>query len=114
AVAIEVPPETLDDVQDKIQGLAMDLATRLQPQSEIDRIVQPTLERTRRNIVTNVGYWMAMLANAHDDPSGLQYIRTEMSDYASVTREEGRAAAKKWLKPETAWRLKIGPGARAQ
>lgn len=114
AVAIEVPPETLDDVQDKIQNLASELALRLQPQSEIDRVVQPTLERTRRNIVTNVGYWMELLANAHDNPGGLQYIRTEMSDYAGITPEDVRAAAKKWFKPETAWRLKIVPGPGVQ
>jgi zinc protease len=114
AVAIEVPPETLDDVQNRIQGLATDLATYAQAQSEIDRIVQPRLEQVRRNIVTNVGYWMELLSNAHDDPGGMEYIRTEMKDYASITPEEVRAAARKWFKPETAWRLKIVPGPGVQ
>jgi zinc protease len=110
AVAIEVPPETIDSVQDQIQRLASRLAREPQPQSEIDRIVQPRLEQTRRNIVTNVGYWMELLANAHDDPAGMQYIRTELADYASITPADVMAAAKKWFRPETAWRLKIVPG----
>ena len=110
AVAIEVPPETIDSVQDQIQKLASRLAREPQPQSEIDRIVQPRLEQTRRNIVTNVGYWMELLANAHDDPGGMQYIRTELADYASITPADVMAAAKKWFRPETAWRLKIVPG----
>ena len=110
AVAIEVPPQSLDATQDAIQGIATKMATEPQPQSEIDRIVQPKLEQTRRNIVTNVGYWMELLSNAHDDPSGMQYIRTELSDYASITPQDVMAAAKKWFKPETAWRLKIVPG----
>lgn len=110
AVAIEVPPETIDSVQDRIQKLALDLATSLQPQSEIDRIIQPKLEQARRNTVTNVGYWMELLSNAHDDPGGMQYIRTELSDYASITPADVMAAAKKWFKPQTAWRLKIVPG----
>lgn len=110
AVAIEVPPETIDSVQDQIQALASKLGREPQPQSEIDRIVQPTLEQTRRSLVTNVGYWMELLANAHDDPGGLQYIRTELSDYASITQADVMAAAKKWFRPETAWRLKIVPG----
>jgi zinc protease len=114
AVAIEVPPQSLDATQDAIQGIATKLATEPQPQSEIDRIVQPKLEQTRRNIVTNVGYWMELLSNAHDDPSGMQYIRTELPDYASITPADVMAAAKKWFKPETAWRLKIVPGPNVQ
>ncbi len=109
AVAIEVPPETIDAVQDRIQALAADLGTYTQAQSEIDRIVQPRLEQVRRSIVTNVGYWMEFLANVHDDPRGLEYIRTELKDYASITPADIRDAARKWLTPETAWRLKIVP-----
>ena len=99
---------------DQIQQLALDLATKPQPQSEIDRIVQPKLEQARRNTVTNVGYWMELLSNAHDDPGGMQYIRTELSDYASITPADVMAAAKKWFKPETAWRLQIVPGPGVQ
>jgi zinc protease len=40
----------------------------------------------------------------------MNYIRTELSDYASITPEDVRAAAAKWFKPETAWRLKVVPG----
>lgn len=108
-VAIEVPPETIDNVQDEIQKLATELATVKQPQSEIDRIVQPKMEQARRNFVTNVGYWMELLANAQDGGGGLQYIRTELNDYQSMTPDDVLTAAKKWLKPETAWRLKIVP-----
>ena len=114
AVAIEVPPATINSVQDQIQAIAQKMADEAVPQSEIDRIVQPTLEQTRRNITTNVGYWMSLLANVHDDPSGLQYIRTEMSDYASITPADIQAAAKKWLKPGTAWRLQVVPGPKAK
>jgi zinc protease len=109
AVAIEVPPETVDDVQDEIQAIATDLATREQPQSEIDRIIQPRLEQARRNMVTNVGYWVELLADAQNGGRGLEYIRTELSDYASMTPADVLAAAKKWFKPETAWRLKVVP-----
>jgi zinc protease len=110
AVAIEVAPEMINEVQDQIQDIAKNLADHPVPQSEIDRIVQPSLEQSRRNITTNVGYWITLLANVHDDPSGLNYIRSEMTDYASITPADIQAAAKKWLKPETAWRLQVVPG----
>jgi predicted Zn-dependent peptidase len=72
--------------------------------------VQPKLEQARRNTLTNVGYWLELLSNAHDDPGGMQYIRTELSDYASITPADVMAVAKKWFRRETAWRLKIVPG----
>ena len=109
AVALEVAPETIDDVQNQIQAIATELATHKQQQSEIDRIIQPKLEQTRRNYVTNVGYWMELLANAQDGGGGLEYIRSEFKDYQSITPDEVMAAAKKWFKPETAWRLKVVP-----
>lgn len=109
AVAIEVPPETIDDVQNEIQALATQLATQPQPQSEIDRIIQPRIEQARRNLVTNVGYWVELLADAQSGGRGLEYIRTELRDYASMTPADVLAGAKKWFKPDTAWRLKVVP-----
>jgi zinc protease len=110
ALAIEVPPETIDSVQTQIQKIATDLATNPVPDSEVRRIIQPKVEQYRRAYSTSVGYWMELLANAHDDPSGMEYIRSEGSDYSGITPADIQAAAKKWLKPETAWKLKVVPG----
>lgn len=109
-LAIEVPPETIDDVQKQIQQIATDMATNPVPESEIQRIVGPKLEQYRRAYTTAVGYWMELLANAHENPSGMEYLRSEGSDYAAITPADIQAAAKKWLKPETAWKLKVVPG----
>ena len=108
-VAIEVAPNMIDEVQSKIQGIATDLATNPVPESEIQRITAPKLEQYRRAFTTSVGYWMELLGNAHDGGKGLEYIRSEGSDYASITPADIQAAAKKWLKPETAWKLKVVP-----
>jgi len=109
AVAVESPPELIDEIQGEIQNIATTLATVPQPASEISRVTQPKVEQARRNFVTNAGYWTELLANVHDDASGLEYIRTEMKDYREITPAEVQAAAQKWLKPETAWRLSIVP-----
>ena len=107
AVAVEAPPELIDDVQNEIQRIATDLATVPQPQGEIDRVVQPKIEQSRRNQAANIGYWTELLGNVHDDPSGLEYIRSEATHYRSITPADVQAMAKKWLKPETAWRLRV-------
>jgi zinc protease len=109
AVAVEAPPNLIDDIQSEIQSIAVMLANEPQPQSEITRVTQPKIEQGRRNFAANVGYWTELLANVHDDPSGLEYIRSEVSDYRSITPADVQAMAKKWLKPETAWRLRIVP-----
>ncbi|HPN04599.1 MAG TPA: insulinase family protein [Hyphomonadaceae bacterium] len=108
-VALEVAPNTIDDVQAKIQAIATDLATKPVPESEIQRITAPKIEQYRRAFTSSVGYWMELLGNAHENGLGLQYIRSEGSDYAGITPAEIQAAAKKWLKPETAWKLKVVP-----
>jgi len=108
-VALEVAPNTIDDVQAKIQAIATDLATKPVPESEIQRITAPKIEQYRRAFTSSVGYWMELLGNAHENGLGLQYIRSEGSDYAGITPAEIQAAAKKSLKPETAWKLKVVP-----
>lgn len=109
-VAIEVAPDMMDEVQSKIQAIATDLATTPVPESEIKRIIGPKIEQYRRAFVSSVGYWLELLANAHDDPGGMEYIRTEGEHYASITPADIQAAARKWLKPSTAWKLKVVPG----
>jgi len=52
---------------------------------------------------------MELLADAQDGGGGLEYIRSEFKDYQSMTPDDVLAAAKKWFKPETAWRLKVVP-----
>src|SRR5690606_11223626 len=99
----------IDDIQNEIQSIATTLATVPQPQSEISRVTQPKIEQSRRNFTANVGYWTELLANVHDDPSGLEYIRSEIGDYRSITPADIQAMAQKWLRPEKAWRLRVVP-----
>ncbi len=110
SVAMEVAPEIMDEVQTKIQEVATKLAKNPVPQGEIDRIVAPKIEQYRRAFASNVGYWVEYLSDAHDGGRGLEYIRSEGADYKSITPADIQAMAKKWLKPETAWKLKIVPG----
>jgi zinc protease len=52
------------------------------------------------------------MAGAQTDPRGLDLIRTQVSDYESITTADVQAAARRWLKPETAWKLKVVPEAK--
>jgi zinc protease len=108
-VMVEVPPEQVADVQAKIVDLAYFLASFEQPQSEVDRIVQPLLEATRREKASNPGYWMGNLAGVQTNPKALEAMRSMESDYTSITPADVHAAGKRWLKPETMWKLTVRP-----
>jgi zinc protease len=108
-VAVEVPPEQVADVQASIIEIANGLVQFVQPKSEIDRVVQPLIESNRRQRAGNPGYWLGSLAGAQTNPKVLEDLRTEESDYASITPADVQAAAKRWLKPEAAWKLKVQP-----
>jgi zinc protease len=108
-VAVEVPPEQVADVQASIVDIANGLAQYVQPKSEIDRVVQPLIELNRRQRASNPGYWLGSLAGAQTNPKVLEDLRTEESDYQSITPADVQAAAKRRLKPEAAWKLKVQP-----
>jgi zinc protease len=82
------------------------------PASEVRRIVAPRVEQSKRDRVSSAGYWIQNMAGAQTDPRGLDLIRTQVSDYESITTADVQAAARRWLKPETAWKLKVVPEAK--
>jgi hypothetical protein len=55
--------------------------------------------------------WLRNMAGAQTDPKGLDLIRSEAADYESITVADVQAAARRWLRPETAWKLKVVPEA---
>ncbi len=108
-VLVEVPPGMIDEVQAQMLAIAAQLAAYPMPNSEIDRVVQPLVESTKREMASNPDYWLAALANAQTNPKALDAIRTQTSDYLSITAKDVQAAAQRWLRPESAWKLRVQP-----
>jgi len=106
---VELPPDKLDGVLAQIEGIAADLANNPLPVSEVARITGPRIEQARREQAASAGYWIAFLAGTMKSPKKLDPIRTEIADYQSLTPADIQAAAKRWLKAETAWKLKVVP-----
>jgi zinc protease len=107
---IELPPEKLDAVLAQIEAIAVKLATDPVAVSEVTRITGPRIEQVKRERASSAGYWAAYLAGASADPARLEYLRNELSIYQSMAPADIQAAAKRWLKPETVWKLKVAPG----
>ncbi len=106
---VELPPDKLDGVLAQIEGIAADIANNQIPVSEVARITGPRIEQARREQVAAAGYWIAFLAGTMKDPKKLDPLRSELADYQSLTPADIQAAAKRWLKAETAWKLKVVP-----
>jgi zinc protease len=108
-VEVEVPPAKLDAVLAQIEGIAADLAAYPMAASEVTRITGPRIEQAKRDQAASAGYWMEHLAKAMRDREKLDVVRSEIADYQSLTPADIQAAAKRWLKPDTVWKLKVMP-----
>ena len=106
---IEIPPPMIDGVLAQMEAIAARLAAAPVFNSEVQRVIQPRMEQARREAASTPGYWVAGLAGVQTDPARLDALRTHVSDYESITPADIQAAARKWLKPETAWKLKVVP-----
>jgi zinc protease len=106
---IEIPPNMIDGVLAQMEGIAASLAAAPVFNSEVERLIGPRIEQTRRDAASNPAYWVQTLAGAQTDARKLDALRTHVSDYESITPEDVQNAAKRWLKPETAWKLRVVP-----
>lgn len=112
-LSLEIPPDKADAALAEIEMIAATLAKGPVWESEVTRITGPRVEAVKRDMASNA-FWSAMLSGAQADSRRLELVRTLMSDYQGITAEDVHAAAKRWLKPETAWKLKVVPEAKAQ
>jgi len=88
-----------------VSGLAADGAT----QDELHRALSPTLTSIKEMMRTNT-YWLnTVLTDSKNHPQQLDWSRTMMKDYASVTKEEVFNIAKKYLDNEKAATIIVKP-----
>jgi zinc protease len=77
-------------------------------EDEFKRTIRPLIESAKAQRQEN-GFWMSNLENAQTDPRVIAYQRSSIADYESITPSDLMAAARKWLRAETAWRMKVVP-----
>ncbi len=112
-LSLEIPPDRADAALAEIETIAATLASGPVWETEVTRIVGPRMEAMKRDMANNA-FWAEALSGAQEDSRRLEAIRTLISDYQSIAAADVHAAAKRWLKPETAWKLKVVPEAKAR
>jgi zinc protease len=109
AAQIEAPPEKLDGFFAAAQEIAADLAAKPISEDELNRARRPSLEAIDRARDGNA-YWLGALGEIGEDPFRLQSILTQKSDLQGITPQALQEAARRFLLPATAYRLKVVKG----
>jgi zinc protease len=123
-----MPPAKLEGFFSDMDKIAADLRDQPVSADELQRAKTPQLDSLEKARQTN-GYWLNMLSGAQTEdlrpyPANvmikalantqprsvrLDAARSVMASLAKVTAADLQKAAKTYLKPDKAWRLKVVP-----
>jgi zinc protease len=94
---IYVDPAEVDLVVTAVKELISDLAENGAHQDELTRAIAPTLTSIK-DMKRKNNYWLnTVLNDSEQHPQQLEWSRTIMTDYASITKEEVSAIARQYL-----------------
>jgi len=93
-----VAPASARAVADAIKAAAGDLANHGVTDDEFQRAQAPILTGLRQSSRDNQ-YWRFVLANAQEEPRQLEWARTRLADYESMTAADLKALATQYFDP---------------
>jgi len=105
---LEVSPDRIDLMADKIREVAAQLRTGEIDQDVFDRAMKPTLENLETSLESN-GLWMSVLSRAQTDEGPVARFRTRDETYQSMTLEDLKPVAKQLFTPKDAVEIQILP-----
>jgi zinc protease len=91
SVAIDTAPDATDVVAGELRKIAQQLAG--------GDITQALLDEGATREISNP-WWIAMLDGSWEHPDQIVNAKTWESDYETISLDEVKAAAKKWLAPD--------------
>ena len=105
---------TVDPPQaEKIVGVVASIGEQLNQEGidsdELERAILPLLTSVERQVRTN-DYWLnSVVLSSQEFPQKLDWSRTMLSDFKSITVEEVNALAKQYLQADKAVKVIIRP-----
>lgn len=106
---IEARPDALAGFLADAQAIADDLAARPVDDDEMERARRPLIDSLLRQRAGNA-WWIQSLESIQTDPRVAETIANSLDDYRSITPDELRDAARRFLAANMAWKLVIVPG----
>jgi zinc protease len=113
SLLVNCKPQDAAKIYGEIDAIAADLASQPVNDDELKRAVRPELEGASRS-QQQLGYWVAQLAGAQTNPDRLEYIRQTLPQLSAVTAADVQRVAKRWLRPDAAFRIEVMPAPAAE
>jgi zinc protease len=110
SVQAATTPGNLPAFFETVDAIAADLRENLISDDELTRARAPMIESTRRSMNANY-WWLSQLADVAIKPEAVQETLDTIPDLESVTPGRIRELARRYLRPETAWRATVTPKA---
>lgn len=104
----EVRPDRADLFFRLAREIVAELAAKPASPDEWQRAINPVVSGIERRLKTNA-YWAGTMEDWSREPWLIEYTRTYLADYKSLTPEEVRAAVAKWVTDEGDWSILILP-----
>ena len=107
-IMAETPPAKIASFYANVSKIAAALAADGVTEDEFVRAKTPLVERLKKAQLSNE-YWLGGLSGAQADPRRLDLIRSGLTDYEKVTRDDVKHAAALYLQDKLAWKMVILP-----
>ncbi|MBT9439806.1 MAG: insulinase family protein [Desulfobacterales bacterium] len=106
---VHVDPDDSDLIIKEIKQIASDLVEKEIPEDEFRRALDPTITSIK-DLLRKNRYWLnTVLSGSLKHPQKLEWSRTIMKDYSSITADDMSAIAKKYLDNKKAATIIIKP-----
>jgi zinc protease len=110
AARVTSRPQDLPVVEAAIDSIAADIASNGVSADAFERAIGPRIEAAKR-AANNNAYWLDALLGGQRDPRILELQLRAVADLQSLTPEDIRAAARRWLVKDRSWRIEVIPAA---
>jgi zinc protease len=107
-VSLDLVPEDVNRFFGIVDQIAASLAAGDISADELERARRPILDEFRNAQEDNL-YWLSLVATAQSDPAGLARHRSAVADFSAVAVSDLRAAARRYLAADRAYRIAILP-----
>jgi zinc protease len=111
AARVEIPPSKIAGFYEQVDKIAADLKANGPTDDEMKRAVLPRIEALQKAMQTNE-FWRDALEGAQTDPRKLEVVLNQIDQLQSITTEDVKKAAVKWLDPAKEWRFQVTPEAK--
>ena len=112
AARVEIPPAKIQGFYDQADKIAADLRATGPTEDEMKRAVLPRIEALTKAMQTNE-FWLQGLEGAQTDPRKLDVVLNQITQLQSITADDVKKAANRWLDPAKEWRFQVTPQAQS-